>query len=123
MSEVYSHSTRPTDLDKDDRLAKADKYAKQALALIPKAVKPNQNISDADWAQAQGAENQRAYLSMGYASIVAGKPSDADASFDKAFTVFSPDPVEPLRIGRAYAVAKNWDEAHQVGRQSARPAG
>jgi tetratricopeptide (TPR) repeat protein len=112
MSEIYSRSTRPTDLDKDDRLAKADKYAKQALALIPKAPKPNANISDADWTQAQGAENQRAYLSMGYASIVAGKPADADASFQKAFDVFSPDPVEFLRIGRAYAVGvKNYDEA------------
>jgi tetratricopeptide (TPR) repeat protein len=111
MSEIYSRSTRTTDLDKDDRLAKADKYAKQALTLIPKATKPNPNISDADWAQAQGAENQRAYLSMGYASVVAGKPSDADASFQKAFDVFSPDPVEFLRIARAYAVAKNYDEA------------
>jgi len=112
MSEIYSRSTRSTDLDKDDRLAKADKYAKQALPLIAKAVKPNPNISDADWAQAQGAENQRAYLSMGYASIVAGKPSDADASFDKAFSVFSPDPVELIRIGRAYGQgAKNYDEA------------
>ena len=37
--------------------------------------------------------------------------SDADASFQKAFDVFSPDPVEPLRIGRAYAKVKNYDEA------------
>ncbi len=112
MSEIYSRSTRTTDLDKDDRLAKADKYANQALDLIPKAVKPSANISDADWAQAQGAEKQRAYLSMGYASIVAGKPTDADASFQKAFDIFSPDPIELIRIGRAYAQgAKNYDEA------------
>lgn len=111
MSEIYSRSTRATDLDKDDRLAKVDKYAKQALALIPKAAKPNPNVSDADWAQAQGAESQRAYLSIGYGDIVAGKTSDADASFDKAFQVFTPDPVELIRVGRAYGIVKNYDEA------------
>src|SRR5262250_585423 len=37
--EIAQH-TRPNDLDKDEKLAKAEKYVKEALEAIPNATKP-----------------------------------------------------------------------------------
>src|SRR5215472_12322286 len=41
--------TRENDLDKADKLAEANKYAKEALDEIPNAAKPQATIQDAQW--------------------------------------------------------------------------
>src|ERR1700693_103140 len=40
---------RENDLDKEEQLAKAEKYADQALANAPTLAKPQSTITDADW--------------------------------------------------------------------------
>ena len=42
-----ARTTREFDLDKEEKLAKAEKYAKDGMALIPDAVKPNPQVTDA----------------------------------------------------------------------------
>lgn len=41
--------TREFDLDKEEKLSKAEDYAKRAMTLIPNLAKPNPNIPDEEW--------------------------------------------------------------------------
>ena len=84
LSEIYSRSTRPTDLDMDDRLARSDKYAKDAMAEVTKAEKPKPDIADADWAGLKQGETQRAWVSLGLSAVLRKKYDEAKADFDKA---------------------------------------
>jgi len=44
-----ARTTREFDLDKEEKLSKAEKYAKDGMALIPSATKPNPQVTDAQW--------------------------------------------------------------------------
>src|ERR1700689_665542 len=46
-----ARSTRENDLDKEEKLAKADKLAHQAMELAPDAPKPNPKLPDDQWAE------------------------------------------------------------------------
>ena len=46
-----ARTTREFDLDKEEKLAKAEKYAKDGMALIPSATKPNPQLTDEQWDQ------------------------------------------------------------------------
>jgi hypothetical protein len=70
LAEIYSRTTRETDLDKDDRLAKSDKYAHDALALLATAEKPKPDITDEQWAGVKQGETERAYMALGLSAIL-----------------------------------------------------
>ncbi len=110
LSEIYSRSTRPTDLDMDDRLARSDKYAKDAMAEVAKAEKPKPDIADADWAGLKQGETQRAWVSLGLSALLRKKYDEAKTNFDKAMALY-PDPLDMLYIERAYTTAKRYDDA------------
>lgn len=110
LADIYSQTTRSTDLDMDDRLAKADKYAKDALAVLATAEKPNPQLSDADWAGAKKGEESRAWEAMGLAAILRKKFDEAKTDIQKGMDLY-PDPVDMLRVGRAYMDAKKFDDA------------
>jgi tetratricopeptide (TPR) repeat protein len=110
LADIYSQTTRSTDLDFDDRVAKADKYAKSALAELATAEKPNPQLSDADWANAKKGEESRAWEAMGLTAILRGKYDDAKTNIQKGMDLY-PDPVDMLRVGRAYIDAKRYDDA------------
>ncbi len=110
LSEIYSRNTRATDLDMDDRLARSDKYAKDALAELETAQKPKPEIADNDWVQLKQGESQRAYVSLGLSALLRKKLDEAKTNFDKAMTLY-PDPLDMLYIERAYTTAKRYDDA------------
>jgi len=110
LADVYSRSTKSTDLDMNDKLTKADKYAKDALALLETAKKPKEDLSDADWNAAKSNEESQAWLSLGFSALLRKKLDDAKTDFQKG-TDISPDPLEMLYIERAYGDAKRYDDA------------
>ncbi len=110
MSEIYSRTTRSTDLDMDDRLAKSDKYANTAMAELKTAAKPNASISDAEWAGVKQGETQRAYMALGFSALLRKKYDDAKTNFQKGIDLY-PDPLDMLYIERAYTTAKRYDDA------------
>jgi tetratricopeptide (TPR) repeat protein len=110
LAEIYSRTTRSTDLDMDANLAKSDKYAKEALAELATATKPKPEISDTDWAGLKQGETQRAYVSLGLSALLRKKYDEAKTDFDKAMTLY-PDPLDMLYIERAYTAAKRYDDA------------
>ena len=113
LSDVYSRSTKSTDLDMNDKLTKSDKYAKDALALLETAKKPKEDLSDAEWNQAKTGQEAQAWLSLGFSALLRKKYDDAKTDFQKGIDMTDPQetPLEMLYIERAYTDAKRYDDA------------
>src|SRR4051812_4016305 len=47
---LLAQTTRENDLDKEEKLNKAEGYVKGAMELIPNAAKPNPQVTDEQWA-------------------------------------------------------------------------
>ncbi len=110
LAEIYSRTTRSTDLDMDDRLAKSDKYAHDALTVLATAEKPKPDITDEQWAGVKQGETERAYMALGLSAILKKKYDEAKTDLEKAMSLY-PDPLDMLYIERAYTAAKRYDDA------------
>lgn len=110
LANIYANTTRDTDLDKEEKLTKAEKYAHDAITAVQAAPKPNAQVSDADWASAQKSEQAQAYQALGTVAVTRKKYDEAMADFQKGIDL-SPDPVIMLRAGRAALVFKKPDDA------------
>lgn len=111
LAKTYASTTHMNDLDKADKLAKIDKYAKDALPAVEAAPKPNPQLSDAEWEAAKKDYTGQVYMSMGMASVLSGKFPDARANFDKMAAMDS-DPTDLIRAARSLMDAKRWAEAN-----------
>jgi len=75
--------TRENDLDRDDKLAKAEKAAKEALDLLPNEAKPAYvKATDAQWEASKKDDAARAHVALGLAATVRKKYDDAAKEFD-----------------------------------------
>lgn len=110
MAEIYSRTTRNTDLDMEDRLTNSDKYAKEVLALIAVATKPKADLPDAEWDAVKKHNEAQAWMAMGLAAIVRKKFDDAKTDLQKTIDLY-PNPLDMLYIERAYIAAKRYDDA------------
>lgn len=110
LANIYGQTTRENDLDKNEKLAKADKYANDALAALKDAPKPNPQMTDEQWMQYKGSAQAQAYVALGTSNLVRKKYDDAKANYEKAYAL-SPDPYTLVRAGRAMMTAGKFDEA------------
>lgn len=108
--EVLVQHTRDTDLDKDDKLGKADKYLNQAIENIKAAPKPNPQVTDAQWADFQKGIEAEATSDLGLAAMTNKKWDDAVAEFQKAEDI-DPQPAYLVRLASAYQSAGKFDDS------------
>ena len=110
-----ARSTRENDLDKEEKLAKADKLARQAMELAPAAPKPNANIPDDQWAEVKKEFIGDAHRDLGMIASVQKKYDVAIAEFKQAVEIpAQPDPATFIRLAAAYTDNKQPDEALAV---------
>jgi len=110
-SETARH-TREFDLDKEEKLAKVDKWAKAALDAAPVAPKPRADIPDAHWDGAKKDMQAQAYEAMGMAASLRKKYDESVTDYKQAIAVgATQDPATWLRLGQAYLDANKLDEA------------
>jgi len=110
-AETASH-TREFDLDKDEKLNKADKYAKDALAVIPTAAKPNPQVKDEQWDAFKKDMMAQAHESMGTAAMVRKKYDAAAEEYKLAIdTASDKEPATYVRLASAYNEAGKYDDA------------
>ena len=110
-SETARH-TREFDLDKEEKLAKVDKWAKAALEAAPTAPKPNTTVTDAQWDGARKDMQAQAYEAMGMAASLRKKYDESVADYKQAIAVCATqDAATWLRLGQAYLDANKLDEA------------
>jgi tetratricopeptide (TPR) repeat protein len=107
-----ARSTRENDLDKDQKLTKADKLVHQALEIIPTAPKPNPAITDPQWEEYRKEFLSDAHNDLGMIASVKKKYDVAIEEFKQASTIAAqPDPVVLVRLAGAYTDNKQPDEA------------
>ena len=112
--EIAQH-TRENDLDKDDKLAKAEKYTKEALDAIPSAAKPQPSIKDDQWEGYKKYATARAHVDLGLIAMAQKKTAVEAQEFKTAVDMMNPpDQVAMARLGNAYNELKQYDDALAV---------
>ncbi len=109
--EIAQH-TRENDLDKDDKLAKSEKYVQEALNDIPNAAKPQPNIKDEQWEAYKKYATARAHIDLGLIAMARKKADVEVAEFKTAVDMMNPpDQVAMARLANAYNDLGKPDEA------------
>jgi tetratricopeptide (TPR) repeat protein len=112
LANVTAATTRDTDLDKEEKLTKADKYAHDALDILENGGKPTlyANATDEQWDKRKKQSEALSYQAMGTVALTRKKNDEAIADFEKGVAL-NPDPVLLIRTGRAQIAAKKYDDA------------
>jgi tetratricopeptide (TPR) repeat protein len=110
LAKTYAGTTHANDLDKEEKLAKAVKYANQALESIKTAEKPNPQLTDAQWTEVKNDFDGQCYYALGIAAVFHNKMDEATANFTKVAELDS-DPTDLIRAGRALLDAKKYEQA------------
>jgi len=114
-SAELARTTRENDLDKEEKLAKAEKLANQAMVLAPDAPKPNAQIPDAQWDEIKKEFVGDAHRDLGMIASVRKKYDVAIAEFKQAVEIpHESDPATYIRLAAAYSDNKQPDEALAV---------
>lgn len=107
--------TKEFDLDREEKLGRADKMAKAAMEMIPTAPKPNPGIPDDQWEMAKKDFLSQAHEALGMAALVR-KKYDVCAS-ELAVAVENaqqPDPSTMVRLASCNMKLEKWDDAIAV---------
>jgi tetratricopeptide (TPR) repeat protein len=110
-----ARSTRENDLDKDEKLGKAEKLAHQAIEIVPTVAKPNPQIPDAQWEEIKKEFIGDAHRDLGMIASVKKKYDVAIAEYKQAVEIpKDPDTPTFIRLAAAYTDNKQPDEALAV---------
>jgi tetratricopeptide (TPR) repeat protein len=115
LASNIAQRTRDTDLDKEERLAKAEKYAKAALAALKDAPKPNPNITDEQWEGAKKDMVAQAHEALGLAAMARKKYDVAIIEYKISIDSGSrPEPRTLVFLANAYLLSGKPDDAMAV---------
>jgi tetratricopeptide (TPR) repeat protein len=113
--ELAQH-TQKFDVDREDKLGKAEKYVNQALALLPTITKPEGvKIPDSEWENFKKDKTSEAHRDLGLIGSARGKFDVAAAEFKLAVDgAATPDSVMMARLGNAYNETGKFAEAKAI---------
>lgn len=112
IAKAVAQRTREFDLDKEEKLGRAEKLAKQAEELAKVAPKPRPDITDDQWEQVRGDAVAEAQETLGMVAIVRKQPDAAINAFQLAIEKASQaDPTLYYRLSAAYNLAGKHDLA------------
>lgn len=112
MARATATKTREFDFDKEEKLGKAEKWAKEGVALAKTAPKMNAQVSDADWEAARKDFVAQGHEALAMSATVRKKHDVAAAEYKNALDAMpKPDPTTQARLGSAYNNLSKWDEA------------
>jgi len=112
LAKYYSTHTRENDLDREEKLGKAEKYAHQVIDMMKDAPKPNPQIPDDQWAEVKKDISAEAYNAIGLGNLTRKKYDAAAANFKQAVDINShPEPAYMVRLASALQSGGKNDEA------------
>ncbi|HLG96310.1 MAG TPA: tetratricopeptide repeat protein [Bryobacteraceae bacterium] len=115
MAAETARRTREFDLDKDDKLAKADKWAKDGIEYAKTAPKPAANMTDEQWESNKKDMQSQGYEALGMSAAVRKKYDEAVEDFKQSLAVSpNPEPATLLRLGQVYEDAGKLDDANDA---------
>jgi tetratricopeptide (TPR) repeat protein len=105
--------TRENDLDRDDQLAKVDKWAKDAIEASKVMPKARTDIPDAEWAGFRKDMEAQGYVALGMADAVRKNYEGAAANYKLSLGNGStPNPATLVRLAQVYMASGKWDDAN-----------
>jgi len=110
LAKTYAATTHVNDLDKEEKLTKAEKYAHDGLEAVKPAEKPNPQLPDAQWLEAKNDMNGQLYLALGIVAAFHNKMDDAQADFQKV-SELDVDPTDLIRAARVLLDVKKPEQA------------
>jgi tetratricopeptide (TPR) repeat protein len=110
LAEVIAKGTRETDLDREEKLGKSEKYAKDAMDFVKDAPKPGPQVPDAQWDDFKKSIVGRAHGAMGIASLTRKKYDVAAGEFKTAYDA-DPQPAYMVQQASALQSGGKNDEA------------
>jgi tetratricopeptide (TPR) repeat protein len=111
VSGEIAKGTRENDLDKEEKLAKAEKMANEAIPLIMTAQKPNPQIPDEQWTAYKKDLIAQCHENLGLAALARKKYDLAVTEFKQAVEgQATPDPSTLVRLAAAYDQGGKPDE-------------
>jgi tetratricopeptide (TPR) repeat protein len=112
LGNAYSTRTKEFDLDKEDKLKKAEDYATRALEQLKTAEKPRADLTDEQWTEAKKQLIAQAHEILGTSAMVRKKYEAAIAEFKIAVDAATPpDSATLVRLAAAYNQAGQPDQA------------
>jgi len=98
-----ARGTHENDLDKEEKLARADKMANDALEMVKTAPKPNPQLTDDQWAGAKKDFVSQAHEDLGMSAAVRKKYDVAIAEFKTSLeTGVTPNTTTMVRLAGIY---------------------
>jgi tetratricopeptide (TPR) repeat protein len=110
LADFYALRTRENDLDKEEKLTKADKYANDVINTLKTAAKPNPQITDAQWEEGKKQLVAQAHRDLGMAALVR-KKYDVAVTEMKAAIESDPEPAYETQLASAYLQSGKKDDA------------
>jgi Tfp pilus assembly protein PilF len=115
LAEMTIQGAREHDLDLNDKLAKADKYANDAITNINAAEKPNPQLTDTQWEEAKKDMLAEAHDALGLSALERKNYDQAISEFKTAVEgAAHPQPAYEVRLASAYQQAGKNDDAVTV---------
>lgn len=111
IAQLSVQGTREFDLDKDEKLARSSKAAKDAIATLADIPKPNPQLPDEQWAVIKKDFISQAHEALGMVAVIQKKLDVAVAEFktsiDEAGT---PEPATNVRLASVYDDQGKFDD-------------
>ena len=112
LADFYSGRTREHDLDKEEKLVRADKYAKDALAALSTADKIRPDLTDEQWAGIKKDFAAQGHAALGSSAALRKKYDVALAEYKLAVDgAASVNPEMMVRAAVVYTDAGKFDES------------
>ena len=105
--------TKEFDLDREEKLGRAEKMAKSALEMIPTAPKPNPALPDDQWEVAKKDFAAQAHEALGMSALVRKNYEACASELGIALAnAQQPDPSTMVRMASCDMKLQKWDEAN-----------
>jgi tetratricopeptide (TPR) repeat protein len=112
MASSLAQKTREFDLDKEEKLTRAEKLANDALTILETAPRPRPDVTDQQWEEAKNEFRSQAYEGLGLVAMVRKDYEKSIGEFKKALDVSSsPNPPTKIRMAAAMNQVGKHDEA------------
>jgi tetratricopeptide (TPR) repeat protein len=115
LGQAIAQRTGEFDLDKEEKLGRAEAYAASAEKVVPTLPKPNPQITDEQWDAEKKNAAAQVHDVRGLVAMARKQPQAAVKEFQSSLEkAANPDPATMVRLGTAHTAAGEFDQAIAV---------
>ncbi len=112
LAQSIPQRTKEFDLDKEEKLKKAETYAKKAQTLVPNLAKFNPQITDEEWTGYKKSAMSQVHEALGMIAFTRKNYPASEQSFKAAVDVSpQPDSTTLYRLAMVYTAQNKVDDA------------